>query len=591
MAMVVRAHMASVLVGSVLALAGIAFIAAMSVLLGARMEWSSASIVGWSPLIVTSAGIVEELVFRGPLFSWIQRRWTDTAAVTIGAVLFSAAHLLNPGMSALAALNVAVAGIVLGILRIRTASIGASIGFHVVWNVTVAGLIGAVSGMGSSGWWTTLSTATMDPSLVWLVSGPFGIEQGLVTTITLLGIVVVIAGWIRPSRGLRTVLMIAAMTSAMMMVPARLPAQWIMMRSDADSLVQRGIQHVYNVEFSEAEAIFSEVQKRYPEHPASYFMDAMVDWWRITLDKRNYHYDDVFRAKIDRVLAVCDTLLARDEKDVVALFFKGGALGFRGRYHAVRGAYLDAVNDGKDGLDILQQCQKIAPSNHDIMLGTGLYNYFAVVMPEKYPLLKPAMLFLPSGDRTLGLLQLKAAANQARYAEIEAKSILVSAYFTFERDAQKAYPYALELATRFPRNPEFQRALGRCLVRMGRLDTMEVLWRSVLLNYMDKHPGYDQYAAREALYYIGLGRMRARDYELAIKYFVKSTQASKVVDDETTGFTVKAHLNIARSYDALNNRPMAVKFYKYVLTLDDIDGSHAEAEAGLRPPPRTSPPR
>lgn len=588
--MVVRAHLMAVVKGAGLALAGVGFIAVMSLLLGARFEWSDLwmvrrSSVGWSAITVIAAGVLEELVFRGPLFSWLRRRWNDAAAVGICAVVFSAAHLMNPGVSALAAANVAIAGVLLGILRIRTASLGGAIGFHVMWNVAVAAVVGAVSGMGSTGWWATLDTSMMDPSLLWLVSGPFGVEQGLVTTVALLGIIVVIAGWIRPSRPSRA-LRAVIIACGLLVLPTALPAQWIMMRSDADSLVQRGIQHVYNVEFTEAEAIFSEVQRRYPEHPASYFMDAMVDWWRITLNKRSYRHDDVFRTKIDRVLAVCDTLLARDEQDVVALFFKGGALGFRGRYHAVRGAYLDAVNDGKDGLEILQQCQKIAPSNHDIMLGTGLYNYFAVVMPEKYPLLNPAMLFLPKGDRTLGLLQLKAAANQARYAEVEAKSILVSAYFTFERDAQRAYPYALELATRFPRNPEFQRALGRCLVRLGRLDTMEVLWRSVLLNYMDKQPGYDEYAAREALYYIGLGRMRAREYELAIKYFYKSTQASKVVDDETSGFTVKANLNIARSYDALNNRPMAVKFYKYVLTLDDIDGSHAEAETALKSPPR-----
>lgn len=361
-------------------------------------------------------------------------------------------------------------------------------------------------------------------------------------------------------------------------------AQWVMMRADGDSLVQRGIEAVYNVEFEEAEATFNEVQRRYPQHPASYFMDAMIDWWRISLDKRHYTYDDLFRRKIDRVIAVCDSLLAIDPLDVVALFFKGGALGFRGRYYAVRGAYLDAVNDGKAGLDILQQCQKIAPSNHDIMLGTGLYNYFAVVMPEKYPLLKPAMMFLPRGDRTLGLLQLNAAAKQARYASIEAKAILISAYFTFERDAQKAYPFAHELATRFPRNPEFQRALGRCLVRLGRLDTMEVVWRNVLVNYMDKAFGYDEFAAREALYYIGLARMRARDYNLAIKYFQKSTEASKLVDEETSGFLVKAYLNMAKVYDTSGKRSTALKFYKYVLTLKDVDGSHAEAEQGLKVP-------
>ncbi len=363
-------------------------------------------------------------------------------------------------------------------------------------------------------------------------------------------------------------------------------AQWMFMKSDGDSIVRSGIQHIYNVEFAQAEADFNDVRQRYPEHPVSYFMDAMVDWWRISLDQRHYTYDDQFRRKIDRVLAVTDSLLVQEPRNVTALFFKGGALGFRGRYYALRGAYLDAVNDGREGLDILQECQKIAPGNHDIMLGTGLYNYFAEVMPEQYPLLKPAMLFLPRGDRKLGLLQLKAAANKARYAEVEAKSVLVSAYYTFEKDARAAMPYARELFERFPRNPSFQRAYGRCLVRLGPLDTMEIVWRDVLVKYMDKATGYDEYAAREALYYIAVARMLDRDYDLALKYFYKCDEASRLLDEEPSGFMVKLNLKVGQIYDLQGKRDLAIKQYKKVAGWKDYDGTQAQAEGFLQAPYR-----
>ena len=365
-------------------------------------------------------------------------------------------------------------------------------------------------------------------------------------------------------------------TGILTSIPAH--GQWMFMKSDGDSLVRRGIDKIYNVEFEAAESLFQEVRERYPEHPVSYFMDAMVDWWRISLDKRHYTYDDQFRRKIDRVIAVTDSLLAREPKNVTALFFKGGALGFRGRYHAVRGAYLDAVNDGKEGLDILQECQKIAPGNHDIMLGTGLYNYFAEVMPEKYPLLKPAMLFLPKGDRKIGLLQLKAAANKAQYAEVEAKSVLISAYYTFEKDARSALPYAKELAQRFPRNPSFQRSLGRCLVRLGPLDTMELVWRDVLVKYMDKAFGYDEFAAREALYYIGVARMIAGDYDLALRYFYKCDEASRLLDEEPSGFMAKLNLKVGQIYDLQGRRELAIKQYKKVADWKDYDGTVEQAE-------------
>jgi tetratricopeptide (TPR) repeat protein len=272
---------------------------------------------------------------------------------------------------------------------------------------------------------------------------------------------------------------------------------------------------------------------------------------------------------------------------VTALFFKGGALGFKGRYHAIRKEYIDAANTGRDALNTLEESQKIAPGNHDIMLGTGIYNYFAIVIPERYPLLKPAMLFLPRGDRTLGLLQLKAAASKAQYAHVEAKWILVGAYYDWEKDAVRAMPFAKELAETYPNNPAFQRAYGRCLVRLGPLDKMEALWREVLVNYMDKRTGYDEYAAREALYYIGVRRMIEGDNDIALQYFYKCDEASRLLDTEgPSGFMVKLNLMVGKIYDLQGKRDLAIKQYRKVISMKDYDGTQAEAETYVRTPYR-----
>jgi len=357
------------------------------------------------------------------------------------------------------------------------------------------------------------------------------------------------------------------------------------MRTDGDTLVRQGIDAIYNVQFERAEDCFSKVIKMYPEHPAGYFMDAMVDWWRINLDGRVRSYDDQFQRKIDKVLVLCTEILDREPRNVTALFFKGGALGFVGRFHALRKNYLSAISAGQEALDILQECQKVAPGNHDIMLGTGIYNYYAVVIPEKYPYLAPAMMFLPRGDRVLGLLQLKAAAAKAQYASVEAKVVLINAYYEMEQQAGEAYPIALELANKYPKNPSFQRSLGRCLVRLGKLDTMEVLWRQVILNYMDKNYGYDMYAARESLYYIGYARMMRFDYETALKYFYKADEACRTLDkEEVSGFMVKLNLKIGQIYDIQGKRKLALEQYEKVLSWKEYDASHDEAERYTQAP-------
>ena len=71
------------------------------------------------------------------------------------------------------------------------------------------------------------------------------------------------------------------------------------MRSDADILVKKGAQQIYNLQFDSAAANFSKVRQMYPEHPAGYFLDAMVEWWRITTtSSRSKALDDVFLQKI-----------------------------------------------------------------------------------------------------------------------------------------------------------------------------------------------------------------------------------------------------------------------------------------------------
>jgi len=101
------------------------------------------------------------------------------------------------------------------------------------------------------------------------------------------------------------------------------------------------------------------------------------------------------------------------------------------------------------------------------MLGTGIYNYFAEAIPEKFPVVKPLLLFLSSGDKKLGEMQLKASASKARYASIEAKVVLMQIYYSFEPNNHEAIQIARELHTRYPNNPYFKKYYARLLVRTG----------------------------------------------------------------------------------------------------------------------------
>ena len=110
--------------------------------------------------------------------------------------------------------------------------------------------------------------------------------------------------------------------------------------SDFDSRVNEGIKQIYNIKFTEAEKTFRSVMADYPQHPAGRFFLAMIDWWKILLDPDNESYDEIFFQKLEDVIYQCDQLLDKNPKDVDALFFKGGSIGFRGRLSAFRESWL-----------------------------------------------------------------------------------------------------------------------------------------------------------------------------------------------------------------------------------------------------------
>ncbi|HYF02620.1 MAG TPA: tetratricopeptide repeat protein [Patescibacteria group bacterium] len=361
---------------------------------------------------------------------------------------------------------------------------------------------------------------------------------------------------------------IAAYVFALFSVIAPARAQWSIMKADADSLIKAGSDHIYNMQFERASADFGKVSQMYPEHPASYFLDAMVEWWRIkTVDNpKDEALEQAFMTKIDKAINVSQKLLDQSEYDITGLFFKAGALGYRGRFYAERERWVKAAADGKDALEMLQKAQRIAPGNHDILLGTGLYNYLAQALPEQYPALKSVMFFLPAGNKQVGLSQLVAASNKARYAATESKVVLLQVYSMFEKNPDELLKLSTELHAKYPNNPYFHWYLGRAYTQLGYTDKMEETWREIVKAAIDKKPGYNRSYAREALYYIGQALMARGEYEDALKYFYKADEAGRSLTRDDDGWILHTNMNIGKIYDMQGKRDLAVKQYSKIMS-------------------------
>jgi tetratricopeptide (TPR) repeat protein len=361
-------------------------------------------------------------------------------------------------------------------------------------------------------------------------------------------------------------------------------SQWLGSPS-SEAHTHRGIDYVYNLSFDSARAEFQQVVNEQPQHPAGYFFLAMVDWWKIVCDIDNTAHDERFLSELDRVIDLCDKRLDENENDVAALFFKGGALGFRGRLHGNREDWVKAANDGRTALPIIRKAYALAPNNDDVLLGIGIYNYYAEIVPEQYPFVKPLMIFFPKGDKNKGIRQLRQASEQAAYANVEATYFLMQLFQNYEKQYGEALQFALKLHKRYPDNVLFHKYVGRGYAAIGNWPQMKTIFSDISERVKENRTGYNSTVEREAQYFLGLCDMNDANYDAALGHLYRADELSRGVDRrEQSGFMVMINLKIGLIYDMQKKRDLAVSQYNKVLKMSDYQDAHKQAEQYLKQP-------
>ena len=344
-----------------------------------------------------------------------------------------------------------------------------------------------------------------------------------------------------------------------------------------------GLDHLYNMRFDEAATIFSDIDARYPSHPIGPFLKALNLWWTILLDLSDTSNDDAFYAAMEEVIDRSDRMLKSDRTNFDAFFFKGAALGFRGRLRSNRGDWFRAAMDGKRAMDYVLAVARKDPNNPDYIFGKGIYDYYAAVVEDRYPFTKPVMVFFPNGDRERGIAELTRTAQSGTLIQTEAAYFLLQIYYMFEQDYEKSVYYADWLRKRHPENSFFHTYEGRVFARWGQWDRAESVFRGVLKRYYQKRSGYNDAAAEQAWYYLARGSMARGDYEQALTH-LQNLQIMTSRRPTDTYFKVWGTFRQGMVYDALGRRAVAVETYRQVLRMKDWADVHERARSYLETP-------
>ena len=371
--------------------------------------------------------------------------------------------------------------------------------------------------------------------------------------------------------------------------PRLAQAQQILLPDTAHTMVKEGLDLVYNLNYDAADAIFEKLKVQYPEHPAGEFLMALNDWWRIKPNIADEaavaRYTKSFDAHLDRTIEMSDELLDENEFDMVGLFFRGAAFGYRARLKATTNLnafsmtdWYSLLRDASEGRKMLLGAQRLAPGNSDILLGSGIFNYYADEMPRRYSILNA--ISLPPGDKNIGLKMLRIASERALYSAVEADYALIEILTNFERDHRGALAIAERLHNRYPNNPDFHKYYARNLFQTGKYDRAYTEWGHLMRKVKAKKAGFSLTLVRQGLYYMGFIKLKKGDAEKAVEILTQALKVNERLDEEDSGYYVASMLQLGKAYAKLGNKKKARDWFEEVVDHDEASDKYKEQARG-----------
>lgn len=363
---------------------------------------------------------------------------------------------------------------------------------------------------------------------------------------------------------------------------------WLLLDKDIQTELEGAVHNLYNFKYDKAEKQFRSLRRRYPQHPMPYFLLGLSTWWKIMPTSfGTKQYDNIFYAYMDTTITKAEQLYKQDDKNYEASFFLAAAYGFDARLHAERRDWRKATVSSKRSLDFLQKSQEANGLSPEFLFGQALFNYYAVWIPENYPLLKPVLLFFPRGNKNIGLQQLRTVAATGFYTGTEAKVFLMKILNNEENNSIEAMPVARQLAVEYPDNAYFQRFYALLTFREGEFVDCERTSRQILDNLNQGMPGYEGISGRYASYFLGyFMENKYRDLAKAKDYYQRCIVFSESTGDTKGGFYLFAHTNLARIAVKEKDLAAARRYYDVVADKAERKSDQArEAKAFLKKNP------
>ncbi|TAD97791.1 MAG: tol-pal system protein YbgF [Bacteroidetes bacterium] len=327
-----------------------------------------------------------------------------------------------------------------------------------------------------------------------------------------------------------------------------------------------GVNALYNYQFDKAKSQFLWLRQYYRRHPLPYFLLGLAEWWKIVPNiEKITSYDKKFLAYMDTAIAFGKEMYEKNPKNVEASFFLAAAYGFKGRLYGERKQWTKATFVGKKALEYMKLASDQNELSPELLFGDGLYNYFAIWVPENYPMLKPVLFFFKKGNKKLGIEQLETVIKNAFYTRTEAQYFLMRIYANDENEQVKAFQISKFLYQTYPNNPYFHRFYARMLYTQGYFTELEVVAREIVKRVDEKVFGYEEVSGRYASFYIAyIFQIRYKNNDQAKIFYKRCVDFSELEGDKEAGYYLHSMSALAKIAILEKDEATATLYYEKI---------------------------
>ena len=339
-------------------------------------------------------------------------------------------------------------------------------------------------------------------------------------------------------------------------------------RSDLLDQVDSCLKYTYNFSFSKARFFQEKLARTTPNHPAPYFLKALIVYWENFPLSPKDKASERFIMLMNRTVELAKVYLESDKVHLEGVFFDLYGRAFKAMFWADNGKSGKVVPDlrtmykhTKEGFILMEQF-------NEFYFSTGLYNYYIETYPKAHPAYKPLVSFMQEGNKIKGLNQLNYAMNNAVFLKVESMLFMSLIQLKYEEDLNTAAIYAEKLYEEFPHNIYYQGHLLTILLYKHRFQRV----REILETMKTQEDNYSEMIRVMAGAF--LAEKEVQDDRLAGKGYRKTVEMADSFGPFANQFKAIGYMGSSRLHNHKGNHREASKYarkatkytvYKFIL--------------------------